>query len=406
MKEKLADEKKIKAVEKKLDGATEHDDDEEKGGDVAAPKAKAKGKAKAKVEKNAQGSKKRAKKDDDEAPSTPKKKLFQSDDEDGNQDLKSESPTLYLDPMTGEAKTLDQILEGYVPKKHEKSKPQPSRKKNAQIEEEMAKASKEVKAMKPDAKVMPEQAMKSRSKLNAAQKPKAKAKAKGKNKRKAAEEDEPEAMEVEVEDSDDEHPLEDEELCESEKVDDEELEGGRTAKPKARAKAKAKARAKAKAKAKAKARGKAKAKPANKRIQESPSVKKEKKRRKEKNDAMMELQPADMEDTMMQAIFMTHLKRTENLHEEETKDYLKCKVGDNFDMVAFSNYWKDKAVGVVKKADRSHLTYFGFGKSLTWTNGITLAFVSANLFVAGLSGWTLFALVMVIFHLFELHNFY
>ena len=400
MKEKQAEEKKLKAAEKKLDDVGKSDDGEktQKPDAKRAPKAKAKGKAKPRARKDNE-------KEEDETIRTPKKKLFQSDDEERPQ---SDSPTLYLDPVTGEAKTLDQILESYVPKKHQRSQSQPSKKKKAQSEQEMADASREVKDLKPEARVMPDPATKAKpsketKKPKAKPEPKPKTSQRKNKRRKAAEEDECEDKEdVNMHD---EEAREEKQSCEDEEASQDEgmVDEGKLEEEEEESAAK-KPRAKAKGKAKAKARGKAKAKAASKRIQESPSVKKEKKRRKQRNDSMMEMQPADMEDQPMQTSFVSHLKRTEDLSEEEVKDYLKCKVGDNFAMLAFSNYWKDKAVGVVAKADRAHITYFGFGKSTTWNHGITLAFVSAHFFVAGLTGWILFVLILLVSHPHQLNG--
>ena len=171
----------------------------------------------------------------------------------------------------------------------------------------------------------------------------------------------------------------------------------------AAAKAKGKAKAKAKGLPKAGAKGKAKAKPSPKAKAikkgspntkggkstpklDSPAIKKEQaKRRKRKEDNMVEEQPADMYDESITICLEEHLRRLDKEGEDmdNVKEFFKTKHFNKYqEKFTFSCYWDKHAIGLVFKGGK-HFAYFAFKHSkATWAFNITMASVCAYLMVS------------------------
>lgn len=172
-------------------------------------------------------------------------------------------------------------------------------------------------------------------------------------------------------------------------------------KAKAKAKSKAKAKAAAKGQAKAKASPKAKGgKTRNDKKKEitSPSIKKEKARRKkntEKKDATAyQTESAeDMDDPVMKGVISEHVKQVRTFSVSTVKEYLYSALPNKFASGAVVAYWTRATpscgVSMVKDpskptSQKQHIGYFSFKAAKDWNTNMAAAYVCAHLMVSWL----------------------
>lgn len=178
-----------------------------------------------------------------------------------------------------------------------------------------------------------------------------------------------------------------------EKVEEPGSKGKGKGKDKGKDKAKAKAKGKAQAKTKASPKQKAK-KGDNKKTEiTSPSIKKEKARRK-KNDekkqanAYQTESAEDMDDPVMRAVISEHVKTVKTYSVSTLKEYLFAALPNKFKSGAVVAYWTraTPSCGVSMHKDQSkptsskqHIGYFSFKIAKDWNTNMATAYVCAHL---------------------------
>ena len=114
----------------------------------------------------------------------------------------------------------------------------------------------------------------------------------------------------------------------------------------------------------------------------SPSIKKEIRRRRKKEEAVMQTAPEDMKDDVMQGIFLYRLGHDQKESEEDfKKNALQLNVSTE-SHTTFSFYWKTGGVGVLLKKPRTHITLFTMKKAEGFATNMSIAHRCALLLVS------------------------
>lgn len=114
----------------------------------------------------------------------------------------------------------------------------------------------------------------------------------------------------------------------------------------------------------------------------SPSIKKEVRRRRKKEEAVMQTAPEDMKDNAMQETFLYRLTHDQKQSEEHFKKNALQMNGLTESHTTFSFYWKTMGVGVLLKKPRTHIALFTMKKAEDFATNMSIAHTCALLLVS------------------------